>query len=160
MDFIHLTESMADETEPALFAITIDQIQDYQFRVKFDKEQYPDLVLDEPPPLSRDTAPNASRILAAAVGNCLAASFLFSTRKLRVELEKVRATVKVWYVRNDKGRLRIGRMKVEIDAKFAAGADPEKVERCRAIFEDYCVVTQSVRNGIPISVELRAADGS
>jgi len=50
------------------FRISMDSIQDYRFRVRFDKEQYAELQMDEPPPLGGDSAPNASRILAAAVG--------------------------------------------------------------------------------------------
>jgi uncharacterized OsmC-like protein len=139
-------------TEPAQFTITMDQIQDYQFRVTFDKEQFPMLLMDEPPPIGQDSAPNASRLLAAAVGNCLSASLLFSARKVRVGIEKIHATVKVWYTRNEKGRLRIGRIQVGIDPGFEALADASRIERCLSLFEDYCVVTQSVRRGIDISV--------
>ena len=143
------------ESEPAQISIVIDQIQDYQFRVKFDKEQYPDLMMDEPPPVGGDTAPNASRLLAAAVGSCLSASLLFSARKVHAHIETIRASVKVWYARNETGRLRIGKIKVEIEPDFD-GADAAKIERCLGIFEDYCVVTQSVRKGIDVSVEVKS----
>ena len=145
----------AAESEPAKISITMDQIQDYQFRVKFDKEQYPDLLMDEPPPAGRDTAPNASRLLAATVGNCLSASLLFSARKVRANIEAIHTTVKVWYARNETGRLRIAKIKVEIEPKFDA-ADIDKIQRCLDIFEDYCVVTQSVRRGIDVSVAVKS----
>jgi uncharacterized OsmC-like protein len=142
------------DSETAQFSITMDQIEDYQFRVTFDKDQYPDLLTDEPTPIGRDSAPNASRLLAAAVGNCLCASLLFSARKARANLTGVHATVKVWYARNEKGRLRIGKIKVEIAPKFDPADDP-KIERCVELFEDYCVVTQSVRSGVDVSVEVQ-----
>lgn len=151
---------MTNDAEPAVFSISIDQVRDYQFRVKFDKEQYPDLLLDEPPPLGGDTAPNPSRLLAAAMGNCLCASFLFSARKVRADLRRVNSTVKVWYKRNEQGRLRIGRIKVEIHPEFAAETDPARIERCRSHFEDFCVVTQSVRSGIETVVEVRTGGAS
>ena len=53
------------------------------------------------------------------------------------------------------GRLRIGKIKVEIEPDFD-GADAAKIERCLGIFEDYCVVTQSVRKGIDVSVEVKS----
>jgi uncharacterized OsmC-like protein len=149
---------MATESEAAAFTITMDQIQDYQFRVRFDKETYPDLLLDEPPPIGRDTAPNPSRILAAAVGNCLSASFLFSARKVRLNLEKLHASVQLWYQRNEQGRLRIGTIKVVVTPTFESGSDSAKIERCRALFEEYCVVTQSVRHGIETLVEVKSND--
>jgi len=143
------------ELGPEQFSITMDQIQGYEFRVKFDKEQYANLIMDEPPPVGTDTAPNASRLLAAAVGNCLSASLLFSARKVRANLQSLHTTVKVWYARNEQGRLRIGRIKVEIEPKFDA-ADGPKIERCLGLFEDYCVVTQSVRKGIDVSVAVKS----
>ncbi len=56
------------------FDIRVEQVDGFSFRTKFDKSQFADLAMDEPPPLGRDTAPNAARILAAAIGNCLSAS--------------------------------------------------------------------------------------
>ncbi|MGA2264309.1 MAG: OsmC family protein [Acidobacteriota bacterium] len=146
---------VSKEFAHAEIAITMDQIQDFQFRVKFDKDQYPDLKMDEPPPLGADTGPNASRLLAAAVGNCLSASFLFSARKVRANIESLHTTVKIWYARNERGRLRIGKLKVEIEPKFDA-ADAAKIGRCVGLFEDFCVVTQSVRGGIDVSVEVKS----
>jgi uncharacterized OsmC-like protein len=136
------------------FSITLDQVQDYEFRVKFDKEQLEDLMTDEPPPLGRDRAPNASRLLAAAVGNCLSASLVFCARKARLNMQGLHTEVAVQYARNEKGRLRIGKIEVVIEPKFDE-SQPEKAERCLGLFEDYCVVTQSVRHGTPISVSVR-----
>lgn len=36
------------------------------------------------------------------------------------------------------------------------GADEGRIERCLKLFEDYCVVTQSVRAGLDVSVEVNA----
>jgi organic hydroperoxide reductase OsmC/OhrA len=149
------TSETGKETGPEQFSLTIDQIRNFEFRVKFDKEQYLDLMMDEPHPIGDDKAPNASRLLAAAVGNCLSASFLFSARKVRADLRSLQTTVKVWNRRNEKGRLRIGTIKVEIAPTFDA-ADGAKIERCIGLFEDYCVVTQSVRNGIDVVVEVQS----
>lgn len=49
---------------PGHFTIALESIQDYEFRVKMDKEQFQELLMDEPPPLGKDRAPNASRFLA------------------------------------------------------------------------------------------------
>ena len=35
---------------------------------------------------------------------------------------------------------------------FEVSLDWERVRRCFGLFEDYCVVTAGVRNGIPVSV--------
>lgn len=136
------------------FKIEMDRIEDYRFLVRFDKGHYADLQLDEPAPLGSDSAPNASRILAAAVGNCLSASLLFCARKARVNVRGLRTEVKVAYARNENGRLRIGRIEVEIAPQLDE-AERDKAQRCLDVFEDYCVVTQSVRGGIDVSVSVK-----
>ncbi len=136
------------------FSISLDSIQDFEFRITFDKAQYQDLMIDEPPPVGQDRGPNPSRLLAAAVGGCLSASLLFSARKLRLDVQGIHADVKVRHARNEKGRLRIGAIEVEISPVIAE-PDEQKLQRCRELFEDFCVVTQSVRNGIDISVTVK-----
>ncbi len=136
------------------FTITIDSISDYEFRVRLDKEQYAELLTDEPAPLGGDKAPNASRFLAAAVGNCLCASLVFCARKSHAPLRGVHSEVTLHYARNEKGRLRIGRIEVRMEPEFEA-SDPGEASRCLELFEDYCVVTQSVRNGIDVSVTVK-----
>jgi organic hydroperoxide reductase OsmC/OhrA len=136
------------------FKISMDCVQDYRFRVRFDREQYADLEMDEPPPLGGDSAPNASRVLAAAIGNCLSASLLFCMRKARANVESLHTEVEVALSRNEKGRLRIAKIDVTIEPRLN-DADRERSRRCLELFEDYCVVTQSVRGGIEVSVSVK-----
>jgi organic hydroperoxide reductase OsmC/OhrA len=147
---------MADQQTKIVdeFTIAIRQVENFEFEVHFDKEEYAPLRMDEPEPLGRDAAPNASRVLAAAIGNCLTASLLFCTRKARVELGQAETRVRVQVGRNEHGRLRIASVEVEIDPHFPPG-EREKAERCLKLFEDFCVVTQSVREGIPVQVRVK-----
>jgi uncharacterized OsmC-like protein len=142
------------QQESGRFSISMDCIKDFEFRVKFDKSSYQDLLMDEPPPVGLDHAPNPSRLLAAAVGGCLSASLLFSARKLRLNMQGMHTEVSVQQTRNEKGRLRIGKIEVEIIPQMEE-PDPHKLQRCRDLFEDFCVVTQSVRNGIDVSVTVK-----
>jgi uncharacterized OsmC-like protein len=143
--------------EERRIAATMEQVHDYEFRVAF-APGMAELVMDEGPPLGADRGPSPARVLAAAVGNCLCASLLFCLRKSRVEPDGMRATVESAIARNEKGRLRIASIHVSITAGIAP-ADRERSGRCLGIFEDFCTVTQSVRGGIPVSVEVRDAEG-
>ena len=140
-------------TPPATdeFTIAIEQVHDYEFRVRFDKPQFPDWILDEPVPLGGDSGPNASRALAAAMGNCLSASLLFCLRKAKIDVGPIRTEVRVRMARNERGRLRIGKVEVRIDPGIPE-AEKAKAQRCMTLFEDFCVVTQSVREGIEVEV--------
>jgi organic hydroperoxide reductase OsmC/OhrA len=133
------------------FTISIDQTEGYEFLVKFDKDSFAALVMDEPPPLGADKGPNAARVLAAAIGNCLSASFLFCARKAHIPLGPIHTEVKVQIVRTTNRRLRVGKVEVLIDPHLQE-AEREKARRCVELFEDFCVVSQSVRQGIDIAV--------
>ncbi len=136
------------------FSITVDQVRDYEFRVRFDKEHFPELLMDEPPPLGQDRGPNAGRVLAAAIGNCLSASLLFCARKARVPVDKLHTEVKVHVVRNENRRLRIGKVEVVIDPHIPE-AERDNARRCLELFEDFCTVTASVWQGIDVAVTVK-----
>lgn len=133
------------------FTIAVEQVDGFEFRVRFDKAQYAELRLDEPAPLGHDGAPNAVRMLAAAIGNCLAASLVFCAKKRGAALTQVRADVAVQVVRNESKRLRVGRVDVTLDV---ANADQSAIRECLPSFEDFCIVTQSVRKGIDVNVRV------
>lgn len=46
-------------------------------------------------------------------------------------------------------------MKVDIKAEPENEQDRERMKRCLDIFEDFCIVTQSVRKGVDVKVELQ-----
>jgi uncharacterized OsmC-like protein len=140
--------------ESKQFSIALDSVQNLEFRVRFDQTQLKDLVVDEPAPLGQGNGPDPARLLGAAVGGCLSASLLFCAQKLRLNMKGLHADVKVAQVRNEKGRLRIGKIDVEIEPRIEE-PDDQKLQRCIDLFEDFCVVTQSVRKGVDISVKIK-----
>jgi organic hydroperoxide reductase OsmC/OhrA len=143
-------------TETDEVTVTMALQDGYQFLVDFQQEGVPDLLLDEPEPLGEGRGPNAARVLAAAVGNCLSASALFCLRKARVDVRGMRTTAQASLVRTERGRVRVGAIRVQIRPEVAA-ADLDRIGRCLALFEDFCVVTQSVRNGLEVAVEVQPA---
>lgn len=146
-------------TPAGAFTISIDQVQEYEFRVTFDKPELQPLVVDEPPPLGRGAGPNPSRLLASATGACLCASLLFCLQKARIPVQGLHAEVTVQSVRNERGRLRIGSMSVKIKPQLSE-EDKERARRCADLFEDFCVVTQSVRQGIPVEIVVEGLEES
>lgn len=110
--------------------------------------------LDEPAPVGAGQAPNATDLLAAAVGNCLAASLLFCLRRSRAEVDGMSARVRAHVGRNDAGRYRIQGIEVELSPELTE-ADVGRLKRCEDLFEDFCIVTESVRAGIPVAVSVR-----
>ncbi len=141
------------------FTLHLEQVEDFEFRVRFDWPDVPDLLLDEPAPLGNQVGPNAARLIAAGVANCLSASLLFCLQKSRNTPDGVSAMVTGSIGRNDKGRLRL----VGVDVDLTLSGIPEdrsRLERCFSLFEDFCVVTQAMRDGIPIGVRVLDKEGT
>ena len=138
--------------------VRLTQQRDFQFQVDFGAGIAP-LLADEPPPLGGGQGPSPEQLLAAAVGNCLAASLLFSLRKYKQQPEPIAAAVTTSTGRNSENRLRIQSMQVVLTLGQPAAA-LQHLDRALAQFEDFCTVTQSVRGGIEVDVQVVDALGA
>ena len=99
--------------EPLTFGVELEQVEGYEFRVRFDWPDVPELTLDEP------------ELLGGKHG---------------------------------RGRDRIAGIDVVLSLSEKLGDLPHQ-ERCLEQFEDFCIVTQSIRAGIPVSVNVVDATG-
>lgn len=141
-------------SEEQTLELSIEQITDYEFRVRFDGTGLPELTTDEAPPLGHDAGPNPGRLLLAAVANCLTASLLFALRKFRNAPGPLRANARARLARNSRGRWRVAGVEVDLHLAEPAAA-LQNLERVLAQFEDFCIVTESVRAGVPVTVRVR-----
>lgn len=141
---------MADH--PGTFSARLTHRGGYQFDVAFDDVERT-LHLDEMPPLGEAAGPNPARLLASALGHCLSASFLYCVGRQRIAVSSMETAVEGTMVRNENGRLRIGELRVKLAPRFES-AEQARLARCLDLFEDFCVVTQSVRQGIAVSVNV------
>jgi len=126
----------------------------YRFNVEFDVEGVPSLVVDEMKPIGKGLGPNPTRVLSTAVGHCLSSSLLYCLSKAKVKVKKLDTSVKAYTERNKEGYLRITGLDVEIHLEVNE-EDKLRVPRCLDIFENYCTVTQSVRKGIDVKVNIK-----
>lgn len=140
------------------FSITVEQEQDYVFRIQFDDTAAPDLLSDEPEPLGGGQGPNPSRLLTAAVANCMSASLLFALRKFKNQPGKLVTKAKATMGRNEAGRLRVAKIDATIHLPESA-ASYEHLDRILAQFEQFCVVTESVRSGVEVNVSVADGEG-
>jgi uncharacterized OsmC-like protein len=138
--------------------VLLEQEQDFSFRIRFQGLEVPDLLTDEAAPLGHDAGPNPSRLLLAGIANCLTASLLFALRKHRNTPGQLRASITAVPVRNAEGRWRLPRVEVALQLP-EVNAAYHNLERILDTFEDYCVVTQSVREGIDVQVTVTDAAG-
>ena len=132
------------------FNFTID-LQDGRFELDFAQNGVPSLVIDEPEPVGERSGPNGAGVLSAAVGNCLSASGLCCLRRARIDdVRGMHRTVSRSLERSQPVRLRIAGIRVRIEPVVDESEQPPT--RRRLEFEDFCVVTRSVGQGIEVNV--------
>jgi uncharacterized OsmC-like protein len=147
---------MPDEPE---VTVELELQEGFRFLADFGRPEIAPLLLDEAEPLGEGTGPNPAALLTTAVTNCLAASLVFCLRKSRLDVQGLHAVGAARMFRNDAGRMRVA----GIDVRLTVTVPPEqvgRVDRCVGLFEDYCIVTQSVRGGVDVvaKVEVQAAE--
>ena len=146
-------------SEEGRFTIHLEQLEDYQINVRFDWKKAADVLMDEPPPLGEASGPNASRMLAAAAANCLSASLLYCLAKDEPPAHSLKTEASCILIRNEKKRLRIGGMEVKLIISDELKTS-KRFDRCKELFEDFCVVSASIREGIPIKVSVQDQAGA
>ena len=144
---------MAEKT----ITVELRQRSNYQFDIEF-SEGMPQLMSDEPAPLGEGKGPSPVQMLAASIGNCLSDSLFFALAKFKQKPEPIHTTVNALVGRNAEGRMRV----LHIEAMIHLGVEAGKLEHLdRALeqFQEYCTVTQSVGQGIPIHIRVMDATG-
>jgi uncharacterized OsmC-like protein len=137
--------------------IELKQEKGYRFANDFGGGM-PVVYSDLGPPLGSASGPSPEHLLAAAVGNCLASSLLFSLKKFHQSPEPISAVATATEGRNEKNRLRVQGIKVTL-ALGVPAAKLENLERVLGSFEDFCTVTASVRGAIAVEIEVFDSEG-
>lgn len=136
--------------------IELRLLENFLFEVDFG--EFGNIMTDEAPPVGGGEGPDPSMMVAAGVANCLAASLLFALRKYKSDPKGLRATVSIVTERVEK-HLRITSLQVKLHLESEKQQLPG-LDQALEQFEKFCVVTQSVRQGIPTSVEVFDAGGT
>jgi uncharacterized OsmC-like protein len=132
----------------------LNLVDGYKFNVHTDVDYIPDFLVDETKPDGEGLGPNPPRLLATAVGHCMSSSLIFCLKKARIPIKKMETKVKTNLFRNEKGYLRIRNIDIQIALKVDE-EDKSRIQRCLTLFEEYCTVTQSIRKGIEVNVNIK-----
>jgi uncharacterized OsmC-like protein len=150
-----MAEEKRDRRE---FQFEMEWVDHLSFNVKWDFYDSPDLFMDEPPSMGGSgKGPNAARMIVAGVANCLSASLAFCLTKSRVDMRALRVRCHGVLERNEQGRLRLTGIRAE-PLVTAPERDMAKLERCLGLFEDFCIVTESIRKGVPVDIQVYRVD--
>ena len=98
--------------------------------------------------------PNPSRMLGLAIMGCLSASFIFCLKKRNFSVEDLKTEAEVVIRRNEKGFWRVKKIDVKIKPIIDNPDTRKRANQCLKMFEQYCTVTQAVREGINVEVNV------
>ena len=140
-----------------LQTVTLTHVENYQFLIDFGVSA--PLQSDEPHPIGQGLGPSPEQLLGASIANCLCASLFFALTKYRQPADGVTADVAISTDRNERGRLRIKAVDVDISLPIDA-RNEEQIGRALGQFEDFCTVSESVKGGIPVNVSILDGAGA
>jgi len=145
-------------SEPADLHVRLEQAEDFSFRLSFPGTPLDAWMTDLSSPTGDDGGPDPEHLLMAAIGHCLAASLLFALRKHRNTPSSLVAEVSARPMRNADGFLRLPQIAVDLTLP-GQSPDYHNLERVLEQFEQFCTVTQSVRQGVDVQLTVKDGDG-
>lgn len=139
-------------------SVSLEWKEGLTFSLAFDGTPLDTMLIDETHEVHELVGPTPSRLLAAAVAGCLSSSLLFCLSKKGLSPGTFTARAEVSSGRNETGRLRITGITVRLVPSSTDPAVVKRLEECKNFFETYCTVTESIRHGIPVTVEIDAGE--
>lgn len=111
-----------------------------------------EFITDEPDPVGDASGPATPALLGSAIGHCLSASLLETLKKSRIIVEGMETNVIAHVRPNQDGLPRIERVEVQIVPTITG--DTARSQRCEDVFQQYCTVCSSVKEGIKVDVNV------
>ena len=139
--------------EERRFVVSISHLGGYRFSSHASEDgrlHGSAFVSDEPDPVGEASGPSTPALLGAAVGHCLSASLLEALRHAHIEAIGFETEAIAVVKPNAEGLPRIESIDVTIRPRLAETSS--RMDRCADVFERYCTVTSSVRQGIDVRV--------
>jgi organic hydroperoxide reductase OsmC/OhrA len=132
------------------------------FKVNLGYEKLHELFIDETiDNKSKIWGPDATQLLAMAVLGCLNASFIFCLNKRNLTIDELEARAEVSFKKNESGYIRVEKIDVKITPKTDDPDTLKRIQQCikkvksgKMLFEENCIITSSVREGINVNVDI------
>lgn len=135
--------------------VVLDYTKNLHFKAS--ARNFTDLNVDEPSSFhGTDLGPSAVEYLLIGIGGCLGTTFIYCLKKNNVELEKLEVIVD-GNLSHTGPKMLLRLVNVDVDLNFTPKETSTDVEitRCINEFTEYCIVTNSIANGLPIQINYK-----
>ncbi len=113
-----------------------------------------DFNVDEPVSFhGTDLGPSAVEYLLVGIGGCLGTTFIYCLQKMNIELNACNVLVdgKLSHI-GPKKSLKLVNVDVEMNFSVKETTTKERINQCVKDFMENCIVTSSIADGLPITV--------
>ncbi len=126
------------------------------FKCELGNVKMQDLYIDERNKKKHEKiGPSPIKLLALSVLSCLAACFEFCLQKKGFTLSDLDGRAEVTFLRKDKDFWRIKKIDVDILPKIDNLEMRKSIAQCKGLFEQHCIISESLRKGMEINVNLK-----
>ncbi|TFG21156.1 MAG: OsmC family peroxiredoxin, partial [Promethearchaeota archaeon] len=110
---------------------------------------FENLHIDEPESFhGTDLGPSAVEYFLIGIGGCLGSTFTYCLQKKQIEIENLEIVIDGQLKHSEpKLRLQLVNVEVEIFYVLKPGYSKEKLEQCLKIYQEYCVISNSIHKG-------------
>ena len=135
--------------------VFLDYTKDLHFKAS--ARDFKDFNVDEPVSFhGTDLGPSAVEYLLIGIGGCLGTTFIYCLQKKNIELEVFEVVVD-GTLSHTGPKMLLRLVNVDVELRFTpkeANSD-EEINKCMKEFTEYCIITNSIANGLPINVNCK-----
>lgn len=129
--------------------------EDMIFKCDLGQINMNNLFIDEQHKKTKDKiGPNPSKLLALSVLACMGASFAYCLQKYNISLSDFEGKAYITSTRNEKGFWRIKKISIDLRPKIDNPKIRKKADECKKFFEQFCIISESLKEGIEINTDL------
>ncbi|MFX1377321.1 MAG: OsmC family protein [Promethearchaeota archaeon] len=135
--------------------VSLNQEEEMIFKCDLGNPKIDNLYIDEqnkPEQKKKGTSP--VKLLALSVLGCLTASYSFCLKKQGFSISGLKGKAEVIIARGDKGFWRVKKIDIEMIPKIDTPEMRKRADQCKKFFEQYCIISESLRTGFEVNVNL------
>ncbi len=134
--------------------ISIDWIDDFGFTTKV--RHFKNFLIDEPLSFKgRDRGPSPVEYILIGIGGCLGMSFIHCSKKNDIKINKLNILVDGKITHSPpSNQLQLVSVSVELNIVQFEEKEKKNLEKCIDSYRKFCVVSNSLINGLPIDVNV------
>ena len=137
--------------------VELEQLEDGDLLIKFNSETMDDLIVKKAGVPKEKMGGEARQLLAAGLAECMCSTFISLLEWARVKCGKLDATVTVSTEKDERGRLCVDRLDVNIEVEIPGDEDfMKRFRRAENLFKRGCLMSRSLERGIKISYKIGA----